>query len=290
MCLAADRELADLDEYLVASRGSRRASEHEPSTTPAAQRDAVVGDTVGCDDIGMAEPVEQDAGRAAALLDRLAWLAAGEENDDEGGGTAEVQHQQTADNSYVPASYLPTRPGTSHGRGRALNAMEPPMIAHDERDAELERIANYERACGPITAGVQNFALALLNDSPGRSHLFFLGQPRSRLPCRRLARPRQELRRIRASLLCSAKTAWRMCCSQMGGHRLRLVRQFSSGGSTAMLDGRALPWNRPRACRRSSAVTSSQRSVPRMHRTFGQPRISRMPAIHRLVVTHLDRT
>eukprot|EP01052_Picozoa_sp_SAG31_P038371 SAG31_NODE_5114_length_2732_cov_1.888340_3_plen_272_part_00 len=47
---------------------------------------------------------------------------------------------------------LPVRPETSHGRGQTRDAMRPPMVAIDERDPELERIARYERERGPIAA------------------------------------------------------------------------------------------------------------------------------------------
>ena len=44
----------------------------------------------------------------------------------------------------------PARPTTSHGRGRRPNAMQPPMIANDEYDEDLRRIAQYEKLRGPI--------------------------------------------------------------------------------------------------------------------------------------------
>ena len=45
---------------------------------------------------------------------------------------------------------LPGRPKTSHGRGRTPNANEPPMVAADEYDEELRRIAHYEQQYGHI--------------------------------------------------------------------------------------------------------------------------------------------
>lgn len=51
-----------------------------------------------------------------------------------------------------PTAPAPARPGTSHGRGRRPDAMAPPMIAADEYDEELHRIAHYEKTRGPITS------------------------------------------------------------------------------------------------------------------------------------------
>ena len=70
----------------------------------------------------------------------------------------------------------PPRPATSHGRSRTVNGYAPPMIAEDERDAELEAVARYERACGPIladsleaaSAAAADFAPSALGHSPAR--------------------------------------------------------------------------------------------------------------------------
>lgn len=51
-----------------------------------------------------------------------------------------------------PAEPLPARPGTSHGRGRQPHAMAPPMIADDEYDEDLHKIAQYEKRRGPIAS------------------------------------------------------------------------------------------------------------------------------------------
>lgn len=49
-----------------------------------------------------------------------------------------------------PSGPAPERPCTSHGRNRQLDAMAPPMIADDEYDEDLRRIAQYERTRGPV--------------------------------------------------------------------------------------------------------------------------------------------